>query len=138
MAHFEMQLVCAERDQHRIVIGIDVDRDGEQFQYFECWASRVGDVTFGDRQKLVAAAAKAVGDRLIAEIHPLPNPRDPIIVPIQSHPSGPVHSTQIATAVRDLDALNNGSLQPPTIHTIDLPCRRVRRRVRRRQSLRVI
>ena len=118
-------LVCAKRDRHRIVIGIGVDRDGAQFQYFECWASRVGDVPFADRQKLVGAAVRAVRDRLTAEIQPLSNPSDAIIVPIESHPAGAVLSSAIAVALLDFDVLNNSSLPAPIVDAIELPCRPV-------------
>jgi hypothetical protein len=121
VARFDLRLVCAERDNHRIVIGISVDRGGEPFQYFECWASRTGDVSFLDRQRLVAAAVNSVADRLVAHIQPLSNPTEAIIVPIESHPTRPVVSSLIAAALLDLTALNAGLLQPPTILTIEVP-----------------
>lgn len=124
-ACYELRLVLANRDKHRIVIGIDVYLDSEQFQYFECWASRIGDVPFGDRQKLVAAAVKAVGDRLVGQIQPLADPGEAIIVPIESHPTGEVLGSMIAAALLDLAVLERDSFQPLTIHTIELPNRPV-------------
>ena len=121
LACFQLRLVRADRDRHRIVIGIGVYRDGEHFQYFECWASRIGDVPFADRQKLVAAAVKAVGDRLVCQIRPLSDPCDAIIVPIESHPTGEVLDSTIAAALLDLAVIGSGSFQPPTIRTMSLP-----------------
>jgi hypothetical protein len=119
VALFDLRLVCAERDQQWIVIGIDVDRDSEQFQYFECWTSRTGDVSFNDRQRLVAAAVKAIGDRPVCDIQPLADSSEAIFVPLESHPTGPVLSSTIAAALIDLAAINRGSLEPPVIQTIE-------------------
>ena len=124
-ACYELRLVRANRDKHRIVIGIGVYLDGEQFQYFECWASPIGDVPFADRRKLVAAAVKAVGDRLVGQIQPLADPGEAIIVPIESHPTGEVLGSMIAAALLDLAVLDRDSFQPLTIHTIELPNRPV-------------
>lgn len=122
MACYELRLVKADREQHRIAIGIGVYLDGEQFQYFECWASRIGEVPFGDRQRLVAAAVSAVGDRLVGQIQPLADPGEAIIVPIESHPTG-AGGSMIAAALLDLAVLDRGSFQPITIHTVETPHR---------------
>ena len=124
-ARYELRLLGASRDRHRIVIGIGVYLDGEQFQYFKCWASRIGDVPFADRQRLVAAAVKAVGDRLVGQIQPLADPGEAIIVPIESHPTGEVVGSMIAAALLDLAVLDRDSFQPLTIHTVELSNRPV-------------
>ncbi|MEO7371945.1 MAG: hypothetical protein ABI949_09155 [Ilumatobacteraceae bacterium] len=121
MERFELKLVRAEREHHRIVIGLDVDRDGEHFQYFECWASRVGDIAFGDRQKLVAAAVAAVSDRVAGHLVPLADPREAIIVPIQSHPNPSFVGPAIADALLDLAADDGPDAGGPVVHTIDTP-----------------
>jgi hypothetical protein len=123
MSRFDLRLVRAERSEHRIVIGLDVHRDDEHFQYFECWTSRSGDISFGDRQKLVAAAIAAVSDRIAGQLEPLMDPHAAIIVPMQPHPNPPVVGLGIADALLDLNAVSNGTRQASIVHTVEMPAK---------------
>ena len=120
-ARFDLKLVSAERDHRRLSIGVDVNRNGEHFQYFECWTSRTGTVPFGDRQQLVAAATRTVSDRLASHIQPLADPNQAIILPIEPHPHGVAVGQAITAAILNLAVIHTGSLEAATIHTVDLP-----------------
>lgn len=121
VARFDVRLNCAKRTYPRVVVGLDVERDGQHFQYFECWTSRNGEIAYGDWLKLVAAALAAVVDRLTGNIEALADPRVPIIVPIEAHPPTRLLDEAISDAVRDLFVASQTTIEPPIIHSVELP-----------------